>query len=84
VILREAVCGLAQLGEYHNRWHVRDVAVGILQAIRNEEDAIAAVEGLRAAGPSAVEWTVRETARRTFHPLLRSGIANILGNQQNS
>jgi serine/threonine protein kinase len=81
IILREAVRGLTQLGEYHNRWHVRDVAVAVLQAIRNDEEAMAALEGLRAAGPSAVEWTVGDTARRTFHPVLRAGIADIVSRQ---
>lgn len=29
-ILKEAVCGLAELGMHHNRWHVRDGALPIL------------------------------------------------------
>ena len=33
VILREAVRGLAVLGYHHNRWHVRDVVVKMLQGI---------------------------------------------------
>jgi serine/threonine protein kinase len=78
VVLREAIRGLVQLGEHHNRWHVRDVVIAMLQSIRDEEDAMAALEGLRDAGPSALEWTIGETARRTLHPVLRAGIAAIL------
>jgi tRNA A-37 threonylcarbamoyl transferase component Bud32 len=81
VILREAIRGLVSLGQYHNRWHVRDVAVAILQRIRTDEDAVAAVEGLRAADAQAVDWTVSETALRTFHPILRAGIGSILGHE---
>lgn len=81
VILREAIRGLASLGQYHNRWHVRDVAVAILQNIRTDEDAVAAVEGLRAADTGAVDWTVSETALRTLHPILRAGISSILDDE---
>lgn len=78
LVLREAVHGLAHLGEYHHRWHVRDTAVSILQAIRTDEDAVAALEGLRAAGKNAATWTVSDTARRTLHPILRTGLASFL------
>jgi len=77
-ILRRAIQGLAELGHYHNRWHVRDVAISVLQSIRDEEDAVAALEGLRSAGPDSVGWTVGATARRTLHPILRAGIAQIV------
>jgi hypothetical protein len=50
-ILKEAICGLAELGMHHNRWHVRDVAVTMLQHIRDTDEALAALEGLREAEP---------------------------------
>ena len=79
VILREAVRGLAALGRNHDRWHVRDVAVGILQSIRDDEAAVSALEGLRMAGPRATEWTAGPAAG-TLHPILRAGIAQIIAN----
>jgi hypothetical protein len=78
VILREAVRGLAILGYNHNRWYVRDVVVKMLQGIKNDEDAGAAIEGLRMAGRAAAEWTVGDTVIRTLPPALRGGLANFL------
>ncbi|MFD6425147.1 serine/threonine-protein kinase [Streptomyces sp. NPDC060198] len=78
IILREAIRGLTHLGTYHNRWHVRDVAVAILQKIRTPEDAVAALEGLRMAGKSAAEWTVGSAVTRTLHPQLRTGLGAFL------
>lgn len=78
IVLREAVSGLTKLGANHNRWHVRDVLIGILQSIRTAEDAGAAMEGLRLAGTSAADWAVGGVVIRTFHPTLRSGLATLL------
>jgi hypothetical protein len=76
VILREAVRGLAVLGYHHNRWHVRDVVVKMLQGVKNDEDTGAAIEGLRMAGRDAAEWTVGDTVIRTLPLTLRGGLAN--------
>lgn len=76
VILREAIRGLTCLGRNHNRWHVRDVVVAILQGIRSDEDAGAAIEGLRMAGKDAAEWTAGDTVIRTLRPTLRAGLIN--------
>jgi hypothetical protein len=76
-ILREAIRGLALLGSNHNRWHVRDVAVGILQGIRDDAHAASALEGLEMAGPSAAEWTAGHMLLGTLHPILRTGIPQI-------
>ncbi|MGF3198325.1 serine/threonine-protein kinase [Streptomyces diastaticus] len=78
IILREAVRGLAHLGTKHNRWHVRDVAVNVLQKIRTPEDAVAALEGLRMAGQPFIEWTVGSAVIRTLHPVLRSGLGTFI------
>lgn len=77
-ILREAIRGLAALGSRHNRWHVRDVALGILQRILEDEDAVAALEGLKMAGRSATEWTAGESVMATLHPILRAGLDQFL------
>jgi hypothetical protein len=77
-ILREATRGLAELGQYHNRWHVRDMAVAMLQAIRDTDNALAALEGLRMADKAAVEWTIGDSIARTLHPTLRAGLASFL------
>jgi serine/threonine protein kinase len=78
IILRETVRSLALLGTRHNRWYVRDVTVSILQKVRTDEDVVAALEGLRAAGQDAVQWTVGDTALHSLHPRLRAGIASFL------
>ena len=78
VILRDAIRGLAELGHSHNRWHVRDVTVGILQSIRDDGAAVSALEGLRMAGLLATEWTAGPAVVGTLHPILRAGIADIL------
>jgi eukaryotic-like serine/threonine-protein kinase len=78
LILREAIRGLAALGYNHNRWHVRDVTVGILQSIREDSAAVSALEGLRMAGAQATDWTAGPAVAATLHPILRAGIAQIL------
>jgi hypothetical protein len=77
-VLREAVSGLATLGHDHNRWHVRDVAVRLLQRVRTHEDACSALDGLREAGAEAVDWTLGSATTHTLNPTLRSGIQRLL------
>ena len=81
VILREAIRGLALLGYNHKRWHVRDVTVGMLQAIRDDTDAVSALEGLRMAHLPAVRWTVGTAVAMALHPILRAGMTELLGIQ---
>ena len=77
-MLRSAVQALAGLGSGHKRWHVRDVLVTLLQSVRDNEAAVAAVEGLRAAGPGATQWSVQDFSLRSLHPTLRGAIAQFL------
>lgn len=77
-ILMQVMAGLPRLSLNHGRWHVRDVAVAILQSIRSEDAAGMALEGLRLAGGNAVDWTIGDTAVRTFHPVLRAGLGRLL------
>src|SRR3546814_7336833 len=44
--LGQVVRALARLGTHHSRWHVRDVPVEVLQDIKCEARASAAVEAL--------------------------------------
>jgi eukaryotic-like serine/threonine-protein kinase len=83
-VLRATVSSLAPLGYHHNRWHVRDVLTGILQSVRDSEAAMAAVEGMRDAGRTAVAWSVNDFSVRSLHPLLRAEIENFLNTSQAS
>ena len=76
-VLREAIRGLAVLGYSHNRWHVRDVALQILQGIRDDADAASALEGLQMAGAACAQWTAGSAIIGTLHPILRTGIPQI-------
>jgi len=75
-VLRASIGCLAEMGADHNRWHVQDVCVVLLQRVRETPDALAALEGLRDAAPSAVRWTLSDFAVRSLHPVLRQGIEN--------
>jgi serine/threonine protein kinase len=77
-VLRAAAESLPQLGESHNRWHVRDVLTGVLQSVRDAEMAVAALDGLRQAPRAAVEWATTDFTLRSLHPVLRAGIAEHL------
>lgn len=76
-VLRAVVRGLVDLGAMHNRWHVRDVLVDILQGIRNPERALIALEALQSARADRVDWSLNAFAVRSLHPVLRQGIAAI-------
>ena len=77
VILRDAVRGLTALGYHHNRWHVRDVAVAILQSVREDAAAVSALQGLSMAGFAATGWTAGPAVAGTLHPLLRDGALKV-------
>lgn len=77
-VLRQTLAALAELGRSHNRWHVRDVLTEMLQGIREPESALAALEGLRDAGISAVQWSLENFTIRSLHLNLRGGIEAIL------
>lgn len=77
-VLRAATSALVRMGPGHNRWHVRAVLVDMLQRIRVDTDASAAMEGLRDGSAEDVEWCLDSAATRTLHPVLRDGVAGIL------
>ncbi|WP_431913282.1 serine/threonine-protein kinase [Micromonospora carbonacea] len=77
-LLRMTVASLANLGERHNRWHVRDTLTEILQGVRRTDSALAASEGLEAARPLAVEWSLTDFAIKSLHPILRARVEKIL------
>ncbi|TXH23100.1 MAG: serine/threonine protein kinase [Mycobacterium sp.] len=73
-VLRMTVAALIGLGYYHNRWHVRDVLVTLLQDVKKEEMAMAAIEALRAADADAVDWSISDFAVRTLPPTVRASV----------
>lgn len=75
-ILRMAVAALAVLGPDHNRWHVRDVLVSVLQDVKSEEMSMAAIEGLRSVSRGQVSWSITDFTVRTLPPAIRAGIAD--------
>lgn len=75
-VLRMAVAALAVLGPDHNRWHVRDVLVSVLQDIKSEEMSMAAIEGLRSVSRTRVSWSITDFTVRTLPPAIRAGIAD--------
>jgi predicted DNA-binding transcriptional regulator AlpA len=77
-IIRDAVSALARMGTRHNRWHVRDTLISILQGVRDPERALAALEGLQDVPPSEVSWSISGFAARSMHPTLRRGIEDIV------
>ena len=54
----------------------------MLQGIRSDEDAGAAIEGLRMAGKEPAAWTLGDTAIRTLPLALRAGLASFLQSQE--
>jgi eukaryotic-like serine/threonine-protein kinase len=59
-VLRYAIRSLTTLGCNHNRWHVRDVLIALLQQVRATESILAAIDGLNDAGETAVEWNISD------------------------
>ncbi len=76
-VLRATVSALLRMGTGHNRWHVRDVLVDVLQSIRDAERALVALEAIQAAGADDVEWSISDFAARSLHPTLREAVLNI-------
>jgi hypothetical protein len=83
-VVRFTTSGLAGLGYGHNRWHVQRVLLSLLQAVRTPGMAVAALDGLREARLSAVEWTLTDFATRSLHPILRDGIASLLDDEESA
>jgi len=77
-VLRLVVTALLELGANHNRWHVRGVVISLLQQIRDPDRAQLALEAVQAADPASADWTLTDFAARSFHPILRKGVVEIL------
>jgi serine/threonine protein kinase len=75
-ILGLAVRALAVLGEAHNRWHVRDVLIAILQDVKAPDAAAEAVEALRSLDKGTVQWNITDFTIRTLAPAIRAGIGD--------
>jgi len=77
-VLGQVVAALARLGANHNRWHVRDVLVGILQDIKTQEDAAAASEALRSVPVYALTFSVTDFTLRSLPVAVRNGIGPLI------
>lgn len=73
-----ALGALFQLGTSHNRWHVRDVVISILQRIRDGSTAIAAAEAIEEADASDVAWTLSGFVVRSLHPTVRDAAQHVI------
>jgi hypothetical protein len=77
-VLHSAVRALIELGASHNRWHVRDVVIGMLQRVRESHAALAATEAIRESRPAALEWTLSDFAIRSLHPTIRDATIDLI------
>lgn len=77
-VLGQAVCALVRLGAHHNRWHVRDVLVSILQGVRSDSDAAAVVEALLSLPMHEVRWSITDFTIRSLPPAIRTGLVPAL------
>lgn len=75
-ILGLAVRALAVLGYSHNRWHVRDVLIAILQDVKTPDAAVDAVEALRSLDQAIVQWSITDFTVRTLPLAIRAGIGD--------
>lgn len=80
-VLRDAIYALLELGWGHNRYHVQDVTIDILQRIRSPQLAMAAVDGIRRVSPGATIWTISESKARSLHPIIRQLVETLQGTE---
>lgn len=78
-VMRMSVSALGELGPGHNRWHVRDVLVSVLQDIKSEEMSIAALEGLQSVDRDDLSWSITDFTVRTLPPAVRAAIQEWIG-----
>ncbi|WP_219994705.1 serine/threonine-protein kinase [Actinokineospora spheciospongiae] len=76
--LGKVVAALARLGAHHDRWHVRDILVGILQKVRTQDEAVEVVEALRSIPILEARWSVTDFTLRTLPVSIRAGLGEIL------
>jgi hypothetical protein len=83
-VMRDAIYALLELGWGHNRYHVQDVTIDILQRIRAPQLAMAAVDGIGRASPGAAIWTITESKARSLHPIIRQLVETLQGTENES
>lgn len=76
--LGQVVRALARLGTHHNRWHVRDVLVEVLQDVKSEEAASEAVEALRSIPLDELRWSITDFTIRSLPATVRAGLASLV------
>ncbi len=77
-VLGKLVAALASLGCHHNRWHVRDVLVELLQGVKSRDQAAEAVEALRSIPIDEARWSVTDFTLRTLPGSIRAGVSAFL------
>jgi len=76
--LGQVVRALARLGTHHSRWHVRDVLVEVLQDIKSEAGASAAVEALRSIPLDELRWSITDFTIRSLPAAVRAGVGPLV------
>lgn len=69
---------LTRLGAHHNRWHVRDVLISMLQDVRSKEAAAAVTEALRGVPLDEVQWAVTDFTVRSLPAAVRAGVGPLI------
>lgn len=82
-VLGQVVAALDCLGANHDRWHVRDVLVGILQDIKTQEGAAAASEALRSVPVHALTFSVSDFTLRSLPVAFRNGTGPMISGPAN-
>ncbi|GAB3546638.1 hypothetical protein GCM10027404_07430 [Arthrobacter tumbae] len=77
-MLGKTVAALARLGAHHNRWHVRDVLIKILQNETTLDGAAEVVEAIRSIPIDEARWSVTDFTLRTLPRPIRTGLTPLL------
>lgn len=77
-ILGKVVATLGRLGSHHNRWHVRDVLIKLLQDVKRQDEATEVVEALRSIPLSDLQWSISDFTVRSLPIGVRAGIGELL------
>ncbi|MDL9980072.1 serine/threonine-protein kinase [Microbacterium sp. ASV49] len=69
---------LTRLGAHHNRWHVQDVLIRILQDVQSKEAAAEVVEALRNVPRDEVQWAITDFTVRSLPVAVRNGVGPLI------
>lgn len=77
-VFGKVVYSLARLGPHHNRWHVRDVLIGLLQGVKSTEDAAQVIEAICSIPLDEAQWSVTDFTLRTLPVSIRAALGPML------